>query len=91
MRLDDDGNGVTRDSLRFFHDNQHKLQGIVLAEVRFPGFTDPFDPYLMVLTTPPATRCGCPAAPPATSAKWKRVGGHGRSSGRSGAPVGFLG
>ncbi len=40
---------MTRDSVRFFHDNQHKLQHIVTAEVRFPGFSDPFDPYLMVL------------------------------------------
>ena len=49
MRLDDSGNGVTRDSVLFFRDNRGRLGPIVSAAVRFPGFADPFDPYLMVL------------------------------------------
>lgn len=49
MRLDDDGSGVTRDSVRFFRDNRERLGPIVSAAVRFPGFGDPFDPYLLVL------------------------------------------
>ena len=49
MKLDDDGNGVTRDSVRFFRDNRDRLGPIVSAAVRFPGFGDPFDPYLLVL------------------------------------------
>lgn len=49
MRLDDPGNGITRDSVNFFRDNRHRLGELVTAELRFPGFGDPFDPYLMVL------------------------------------------
>lgn len=49
MRLDDSGNGVTRDSILFFRDNRDQLGHIVAADVRFPGFGDPFDPFLMVL------------------------------------------
>lgn len=49
MRLDDEGNGITRDSVRFFRDHRHELGEITSAELRFPGFGDPFDPYLMVL------------------------------------------
>ena len=49
MRLKDHGNGITRDSLQFFREHRHQLGEIVEASVRFPGFEDPYDPYLMVL------------------------------------------
>lgn len=49
MRYIDTGNGVTRDSIAFFREHRHRLNRIVEASVRFPGFDDPHDPYLMVL------------------------------------------
>ena len=49
MQLKDHGNGITRDSLQFFREHRHQLGDIVEASVRFPGFEDPYDPYLMVL------------------------------------------
>jgi hypothetical protein len=49
MRYSDLGNGVTRDSIAFFREHRHRLAEIVQASVRFPGFDDPHDPYLMVL------------------------------------------
>lgn len=49
MQLRDYGNGITRDSLQFFREHRHQLGEIVEASVRFPGFEDPHDPYLMVL------------------------------------------
>ena len=49
MRYSDQGTGVTRDSLAFFREHRHRLGQIVEASVRFPGFDDPHDPYLMVL------------------------------------------
>jgi hypothetical protein len=49
MRYSDNGSGVTRDSLEFFREHRHRLGEIVEASVRFPGFDDPYNPYLMVL------------------------------------------
>ena len=49
MRYSDSGNGITADSIAFYRDHQHQLGPIVSAELRFPGFDDPPDPYLMVL------------------------------------------
>ena len=49
MRYSDQGTGVTRDSLAFFREHRHRLGEIVEASIRFPGFDDPHDPYLMVL------------------------------------------
>jgi len=49
MRYIDTGNGVTRDSIAFFREHRHRLDEIVEASVRFPGFDDPHNPYLMVL------------------------------------------
>jgi hypothetical protein len=49
MRYSDSGNGITADSLAFYREHRHRLGRIVTAAVRFPGFSDPRDPYLMVL------------------------------------------
>ena len=49
MQLKDYGNGITKDSLQFFREHRHRLGEIVEASVRFPGFDDPHDPYLMTL------------------------------------------
>ena len=50
MDLLDPGAGITRDSLTYYRDHRHELDDLVRITVRFPGFGDPFDPYLMVLT-----------------------------------------
>lgn len=50
MDLLDPGAGITRDSLTYYRDRRHELDGLVAITVRFPGFGDPYDPYLMVLT-----------------------------------------
>jgi hypothetical protein len=52
MRYSDSGNGITADSIAFYRDHQHQLGPIATAELRFPGFDDPPDPYLMVLRDP---------------------------------------
>jgi len=49
MRYSDEGNGITAESVRFFRDHRHLLGPIVAADLRFPGFDDPPDPYLMML------------------------------------------
>jgi hypothetical protein len=49
VRYIDTGNGVTRDSIAFFREHRHRLNEIVEASVRFPGFDDPHNPYLMTL------------------------------------------
>jgi hypothetical protein len=49
MRYSDSGNGITADSIAFYRDHQDRLGPIETAELRFPGFEDPPDPYLMVL------------------------------------------
>jgi hypothetical protein len=47
MRYSDSGNGVTRDSLAFYRDHRDRLGDIVSVDVTFPGFDEPYDPYLM--------------------------------------------
>lgn len=54
MDLVDPGAGITRDSLSYYRDHRHQLDELARVTVRFPGFGDPYDPYLMVLTD----RCG---------------------------------
>ena len=49
MQFQDAGTGVTRDSIAFFREYRHRLGDIVQASIRFPGFDDPHNPYLMVL------------------------------------------
>jgi hypothetical protein len=49
MRYSDSGNGITADSISFFRDHRHQLGPIVTADLKFPGFEDPPDPYLMLL------------------------------------------
>lgn len=49
MRISDDGNGITRDSLAFYRDHRHEIGELREVTVRFPGYDDPFDPYLLVL------------------------------------------
>jgi hypothetical protein len=49
MRYSDSGNGVTVDSIAFFRDHRDQIGPIVTADLRFPGFDDPTDAYLMVL------------------------------------------
>jgi len=49
MRISDAGNGITRDSLAFYRDHRHELADIREITVRFPGYDDPHDPYLMML------------------------------------------
>ncbi|HMC68789.1 MAG TPA: hypothetical protein VKJ07_06520 [Mycobacteriales bacterium] len=49
MRISDQGNGVTRDSLAFHREHRHQLGDIREVTVRFPGYDDPHDPYLMTL------------------------------------------
>ena len=49
MRIDDTGNGITRDSLAFYRDHRHRIGDLREVTVRFPGYDDPHDPYLMVL------------------------------------------
>lgn len=56
MRLEDAGNGIARESVQFFREHRHLLGEIVEAAVRFPGYDDPFDPYLMVLTDAQGSR-----------------------------------
>jgi hypothetical protein len=50
MRYSDSGNRITADSLAFYREHRHRLGRIVAVRVRFPGFDDPYDPYLMTLT-----------------------------------------
>lgn len=50
MDLLDPGAGITRDSLTYYRDHRHEFADFVRITVRFPGFGDPYDPYLMVLT-----------------------------------------
>ena len=49
MRISDSGTGIARDSLDFYRDHRHELGGIREVTVRFPGYDDPHDPYLLVL------------------------------------------
>jgi hypothetical protein len=49
MRISDAGNGITRDSLGFYRDHRHELADVREVTVRFPGYDDPHDPYLLVL------------------------------------------
>jgi hypothetical protein len=49
MRYSDAGNGITADSLSFYEATRRHLGEIAEISIRFPGFTDPFDPYLMIL------------------------------------------
>jgi hypothetical protein len=49
MRISDNGSGITRDSLEFYRDHRHELADVREVTVRFPGFDDPHDPYLMVV------------------------------------------
>lgn len=46
----DEGVGTTRDSVAFHRDHRHHLGDLARVAVRFPGFDDPHDPFLMVLT-----------------------------------------
>ena len=48
-QLKDEGNGITRDSLAFYRDNRHNLGDLAEVSIRFPGYDDPHDLYLMVL------------------------------------------
>ena len=50
MDLRDPGTGITRDSLAFYRDHRHELSTLDSVELRFPGFDDPHNPYLMTLT-----------------------------------------
>jgi hypothetical protein len=49
MRISDPGTGITRDSLAFYRDHRHELANVREVNVRFPGYDDPHDPYLLVL------------------------------------------
>jgi hypothetical protein len=49
MRISDPGAGITRDSLAFYRDHRHELGDVREVTVRFPGYEDPHDPYLLVL------------------------------------------
>ena len=49
MEIRDPGAGITRESLAFYRDHRHQLADIAEVTVRFPGYDDPHDPYLMVL------------------------------------------
>lgn len=49
MRMSDAGNGITRDSLDFYRDHRHQLGDVREVTVRFPGYDDPHDPYLLVV------------------------------------------
>jgi hypothetical protein len=49
MRISDAGTGIARDSLEFHRDHRHELGDIREVTVRFPGYDDPHDPYLLVL------------------------------------------
>jgi hypothetical protein len=49
MRYSDSGNGIAADSLDFYRQHRHQLGSITSAQLRFPGFDDPHDPYLMVV------------------------------------------
>ena len=49
MRISDQGKGVTRDSLAFYRDHRHQLGDVTEVSVRFPGYDDPHDPYLLIL------------------------------------------
>jgi hypothetical protein len=49
MQISDTGNGVTRDSLAFYRDHRHRIGDLTEVYVRFPGYDDPHDPYLMRL------------------------------------------
>ena len=49
MQISDTGNGVTRDSLAFYRDHRHRIDVLTEVYVRFPGYDDPHDPYLMRL------------------------------------------
>src|SRR5437016_395126 len=49
MRIDDTGNGITKDSLAFYRDHRHRIGDVREVNVRFPGYDDPHDPYLLVL------------------------------------------
>jgi len=49
MRLQDNGTGITRDSVTFFREHRHELGEVTDVAVRFPGFSDPHDPYTMTM------------------------------------------
>lgn len=49
MRIDDQGNGITRESLAFYRDHRHRIGDVREVTVRFPGYDDPHDPYLLAL------------------------------------------
>jgi len=49
LELKDNGSGVTRDSLAFFRDHRHELTEVISAAIWFPGYSDPYDPYNMVI------------------------------------------
>ena len=49
MRISDPGTGITRESLEFYRDHRHELGDVREVTVRFPGYDDPHDPYLLVL------------------------------------------
>ena len=62
MTWQDDGAGVSADSLAYYRDHRHELGRIVQAAVTFPGLGDD-DPYTMVLRDDRGTRMllsGCP-------------------------------
>jgi hypothetical protein len=50
MRISDEGNGITRDSLEFYRNQRHRLGSAREITVRFPGYDDPHDPYLLVVS-----------------------------------------
>lgn len=52
MRLKDPGTGMPRDSIACCREHRHRLGDTVEATVRFPGFEDPHNPYLMMLRDP---------------------------------------
>ena len=49
MQISDRGNGITRESLTFYREHRHRLADVAEVTVRFPGYSDPHDPYLLVL------------------------------------------
>lgn len=49
MRISDPGTGITRESLEFYRDHRHELGDVREVTVRFPGYDDPHDPYLLTL------------------------------------------
>ena len=49
MRISDPGSGITRESLEFYRDHRHEIADVREVTVRFPGYDDPHDPYLLTL------------------------------------------